>query len=141
MIVWDKLCPYVLRNFPIFLFIKTSTFIKCCGNLPPASNDWLIFRVAKLIFDVLTFMITFLFVLPIKNQSYIQNNMNLYNGWATQNKGWWNQKILITWTERREGFDGISESIYFFILFILLSFYTFRNRSGRHKGEICSEMG
>ena len=32
-VVWDKLRPDVWRNFPIFLFIKTSTFIKCWGNL------------------------------------------------------------------------------------------------------------
>ena len=122
MIVWDKLCPDVWRNFPIFLFIKTSTFIKCWGNLPLASNNWLIFRVGQLIVDVFTCMITFPFVLPIKNQSYIQNNMNLYNGWTTQNKVRRNQKILITWTKKREGFDGISGLfIYLFCLYCSLS--------------------
>ena len=93
--------------------------MKCWGNLQPASNDWLIFRVAKLIFDVLTFMIIFLFVLPIKKQSYIQNNMNLYNGSTTQNKVT-ELENSDNMNRKREGFDGISESIYLFIYLFCL---------------------
>ena len=126
--------------FPSSCLLKLQHLWNAGGNLQPASNDWLIFRIAKLIFDVLTFMIIFLFVLPIKKQSYIQNNMNLYNGWTTQNKVT-ELENSDNMNRKREGFDGISESIYLFILFILLSFYTFRNRSEGHKGEICSEMG
>ena len=119
-VVWDKLRPDVWRNFPIFLFIKTSTFIKCWETYaksfrPPQtkiSKDWLIFRVAKLIVDVLTCMITFLFVPPMKNQSSIQNNINLYNGWTTRKKVWRNQTILITLEQKGEKGNGMCESIY-----------------------------
>ena len=76
------------------------------------SNDWLIFRVAKLIVDVLTCMITFLFVLPMKNQSCIQNNINLYNGWTTRKKVWRNQTILITLEQKGEKGNGMCESVY-----------------------------
>ena len=76
------------------------------------SNDWLIFRVAKLIVDVLTCMITFLFVPPMKNQSCIQNNINLYNGWTTRKKVWRNQTILITLEQKGEKGNGMCESIY-----------------------------
>ena len=130
MIVRDKLCPDVWRNFPIFLFIKTSTFMKCWGNLQPESNDWLIFRVAKLIFDVLIFMIIFLFVLPIKKQSYIQNNMNLYNGSTTQNKVT-ELENSDNMNRKREGFDGISESIYLFIYFVYTALFLHLPKSFR----------
>ena len=76
------------------------------------SNDWLIFRVAKLIVDVLTCMITFLFVLPMKNQSCIQNNKNLYNGWTTRKEVWRDQKILITLEQKGEKGNGMCESVY-----------------------------
>ena len=76
------------------------------------SKDWLIFRVAKLIVDVLTCMITFLFVPPMKNQSCIQNNINLYNGWTTGKKVWRNQTILITLEQKGEKGNGMCESIY-----------------------------
>ena len=76
------------------------------------SNDWLIFRVAKLIVHVLTCMITFLFVLPMKNQSCIQNNINLYNGWTTRKEVWRDQKILITLEQKGEKGNGMCESVY-----------------------------
>ena len=76
------------------------------------SNDWLIFRVAKLIVHILTCMITFLFVLPMKNQSCIQNNKNLYNGWTTRKEVWRDQKILITLEQKGEKGNGMCESVY-----------------------------